>query len=351
VSGNGRRRSPRSILISYRRSDAKAIVGRIHDRLVARYGAGAVFLDIDDIPYGRDFRSHIQATLAQCGVVVAVVGPGWRAAAGDGVRIMDADDPVRLEVELTLAAGVPVVPVLVDGATMPASTELPASIERFSYLNAVTVDSGVDFHHHVDRLVAALDDMLGIDAPAAPRARLIDALRGPYALVVAGGAALPIGAAFVPLTPPWPAGIVAITLVVEALALLVVHHRLRRAGRATVERVMLIAAAVTALAGCGYLLGSAVYVYQTPAKERLVKGFACTGDAQLLYRDKCPQLGMDELQGAEYEAERLWTLTSIATVRVGLDAAWLVAFAALATLIAGVPALAAEAPARRSTTT
>lgn len=146
-----------AILISYRRSDAAAIVGRIHDRLLARYGADSVFLDIDDIPYGSDFRTHIQTTLQKCDVVLAVVGPNWRAVVDGRARILDASDPVRVEVELALAAGVPLVPVLVDGAAMPPSTDLPAQIESFAYLNAGAVDSGVDFHHHVDRLVAALD--------------------------------------------------------------------------------------------------------------------------------------------------------------------------------------------------
>lgn len=333
-----------AILISYRRSDAAAIVGRIYDRLVARYGPESVFLDIDDIPYGSDFRTHIQTTLQKCDVVLAVVGRNWRAVGDGHARIMDAGDPVRVEVELALAAGLPLVPALVDGATMPQGADLPASIERFAYLNAVTVDSGVDFHHHVDRIVAALDRILVFDTPAAPRARLLAALRGPYAMVVGAGVVLPIGAAFVPLTPPWPPGIVAITLVVELLALLFAHHRFRRAGRARIDRVMLVSAGVAALAGALYLLAGSVYVYQTPVKERLVKGFICTSEAQLLYKDKCPQLGTDELQGAEYVPERLWTAPTIAAVRVGLDVLWLIAFAAVATLIAGVLALSAEAP-------
>jgi len=41
-----------NIFISYRRSDSAAIAGRIRDRLAQYYGADAIFIDIDSIPFG-----------------------------------------------------------------------------------------------------------------------------------------------------------------------------------------------------------------------------------------------------------------------------------------------------------
>jgi hypothetical protein len=49
-----------NIVISYRRSDSEVIAGRIRDRLAARFGDSSVFMDINDIPFGSDFRLHIQ---------------------------------------------------------------------------------------------------------------------------------------------------------------------------------------------------------------------------------------------------------------------------------------------------
>ena len=40
------------IFISYRRRDTADVVGRVCDRLVARYGRNSIFLDVDDIPAG-----------------------------------------------------------------------------------------------------------------------------------------------------------------------------------------------------------------------------------------------------------------------------------------------------------
>ena len=64
-----------------------------------------------------------------------------------------------------------------------------------------------------------------------------------------------------------------------------------------------------------------------------MKGFTCSPEAQMIYKDKCPYLGVDELRGAEYEAERLWTVQSIAVVKVALAALWLIACIALTILI------------------
>ena len=47
------------IAISYRCADTEVMTGRIRDRLADRYGEDAVFMDIDNIPFGKDFRVHI----------------------------------------------------------------------------------------------------------------------------------------------------------------------------------------------------------------------------------------------------------------------------------------------------
>ena len=65
------------IFLSYRRKDSAAMAGRIYDRLCAHFGCDAVFMDIDAIPFGVDFRQHIDAAVGQCEVVLAVIGTKW----------------------------------------------------------------------------------------------------------------------------------------------------------------------------------------------------------------------------------------------------------------------------------
>jgi hypothetical protein len=157
------------IVISYRRQDSEAIAGRIRDRLVGHYGGESVFMDIDSIPYGVDFRAQIQEALRNTDVLVAVIGPRWTGAGrGRRARIREDNDPVRVEVERALASGIPVVPVLVNGARMLKVTDLPESLVDLSYRNAAEVDAGRDFHQHVDRLIRSLDQILPNAAVSKP---------------------------------------------------------------------------------------------------------------------------------------------------------------------------------------
>jgi hypothetical protein len=146
------------IAISYRRSDSSAIAGRILDRLAAHYGKHRVFMDVDDIPIGIDFRVHIDETLRRSDVVLAVIGPRWMGAQDGGKpRILEELDPVRVEIETALARGAPIIPVLVDGAKMPDAAALPQSFGAFAFLNAAEVATGRDFDGQIVRLIAAID--------------------------------------------------------------------------------------------------------------------------------------------------------------------------------------------------
>ena len=70
------------IFLSYRRQDSAGVSGRIYDRLRAHFGVKCVFMDVDSIPYGLDFRTHVNVVLDQCGVLLAVIGAqlGWGSA-------------------------------------------------------------------------------------------------------------------------------------------------------------------------------------------------------------------------------------------------------------------------------
>jgi TIR domain-containing protein len=163
------------ITISYRREDSGVITGRIFDRLVARYGRDAVFRDIDNIPLGVDFRKHVGQMVDSSNVILAVVGPHWIGPADSPSRLASQADPVRVEVEAAMRTSVPLVPVLVLGATMPDPNDLPESLRDFAYRNAVRIDADQDFDVHMGRLIRAIDGMLNLpsgksdDAPVAPR--------------------------------------------------------------------------------------------------------------------------------------------------------------------------------------
>src|SRR6266545_20510 len=156
------------VVISYRRTDSPAMAGRICDHLKTRYGNDSVYMDIDNIPLGIDFRDHIYAALDQADVLVVIVGPKWIGEHREGhPRIAEDHDLVRAEVEAALKRKIPVVPVLVDGASMPEPAILPEAIKSFAFRNAAAIDSGVDFHQQMDRLARSLDRMVGMAPPPA----------------------------------------------------------------------------------------------------------------------------------------------------------------------------------------
>ena len=83
------------IFLSYRRADSAAVVDHLYDRLVARYGRQCLFRDLDDIPLGQNFRSHVREELARCDIVLAVIGRNWSGGkAASASRIMRDNDPV-----------------------------------------------------------------------------------------------------------------------------------------------------------------------------------------------------------------------------------------------------------------
>src|ERR1700733_5151454 len=149
------------IVISYRWADSDAIAGRIRDWLAGRYGDDAVFLDVDSIPFGKDIRQHIQEALAQSDVLIAVVGPQWLGEdEGGHYRISDETDPVRIEVETALQKGIPIIPLLVSNGRMPSAMHLPESLKEFAFINAAPIDSGRDFHLHIERLLHTLNETI-----------------------------------------------------------------------------------------------------------------------------------------------------------------------------------------------
>ena len=118
-------------------------------------------MDFDSIPYGVDFREHIRQTLEQVNALVVIIGPHWSESREGVRRIDESNDFVRFEVKAALERGIAVIPVLVNNATMPTSEQLPGDIEGLAFRNALVLDAGVDFHHHTDRLISALDGLIG----------------------------------------------------------------------------------------------------------------------------------------------------------------------------------------------
>ncbi len=147
------------IFVSYRREDSADVTGRLYDRLVARFGRERVFKDVDSIPLGVDFRTHLQEVVSACDVVVAVIGERWMSVReGESRRLDDTKDFVRIELETALQREIPIIPVLVGAAKMPSVRDLPPTLAALVYRHGQSVRPDPDFHHDMDRLIHGLEN-------------------------------------------------------------------------------------------------------------------------------------------------------------------------------------------------
>lgn len=145
-----RRNRPGKIFISYRREDSQAITGRIDGWLVERMPREDVFIDIDSIEYGTNFAERIKTTISQCLAMLVVIGPHWL---NDEEELSQS---VRVEVEQALQNGLQIIPLLVEGASLPPAERLPESVRSLVYLNAAPVRSGRDFQRDMQDVAEAL---------------------------------------------------------------------------------------------------------------------------------------------------------------------------------------------------
>lgn len=123
------------MFINYRRGDTKHAAGRMHDAIVARYGQGSVFVDVESIEPGLNFVGAIDRAVSTCDVMLVLIGETWLDAVDEHGRrrLDDPSDTLRLEIEAGLRHQTRVIPVLVDAASMPRATELPPSLAELAH--------------------------------------------------------------------------------------------------------------------------------------------------------------------------------------------------------------------------
>ena len=141
------------IFISYRLAVDQAAAGRLYDRLLQHFDHEQLFMDVEAIEPGVDFVKSLDEQVAACIAFIAVIGPRWLDVRNhDGnPRLDDPTDYVRVEIESALKRDIRVIPVLVDGASMPRPSDLPPSLQAFARRNAMEIA------HH--RFAADCDDL------------------------------------------------------------------------------------------------------------------------------------------------------------------------------------------------
>src|SRR5215813_9175679 len=150
------------IFISYRGEDDPGITGRIYDRLVQKFGKKAIFKDVDSLPLGETFETHINSAISQCKIVLVIMGPRWIGIKDEkGIsRIQAPYDYVRMEIEEAIRQNKPIIPLLINNTKMPRETDVPASIKELIYQSGMDIGYDPNFHFDIDYLIRKLKKYL-----------------------------------------------------------------------------------------------------------------------------------------------------------------------------------------------
>jgi formylglycine-generating enzyme required for sulfatase activity len=149
------------IFINYRRGDDPGFAQALFGRLEQAFPSEQLFMDVDNIEPGLDFVRMIEEQVAQCDVLISVIGKNWTGARDEtGCRRLDnPDDFVRIEIESALSQDKRVIPVLVGEASMPRADEVPESMKPLLRRHAVRL-THERFRADTEALIAALQRAL-----------------------------------------------------------------------------------------------------------------------------------------------------------------------------------------------
>jgi TIR domain len=147
---------PSKVFISYRRDDARWQAREIYRSLTQVLPHDHVFMDTKGIPPGVDFAEYLEGWVDRCDIMLALIGDGWAIDPKTGQRRLEnPNDFVRIEVRKGLTRGIPVVPILLDGAKLPDAAQLPDDLRPLARRNAEFIDHRT-VDTDVDRLIRKL---------------------------------------------------------------------------------------------------------------------------------------------------------------------------------------------------
>ena len=121
-------------------------VERLAETLSESLGEKNVFWDPSALGAGVESEVAIHRAIAATDVFLAVIGPHWIAALGEDLGFSEPDDYVRRALARAIQLRIPIVPVLLSGATCPAPNSLPYEVRWFAVRRIATAGTRNDGH-------------------------------------------------------------------------------------------------------------------------------------------------------------------------------------------------------------
>jgi hypothetical protein len=156
------------IYLCYRHDDAYRDVGRICDHLYKKFGEENIVRDIHKTVSRDKFQAFMKLAVAECQVMLVLIGQHWLDVdPRTGQRYIDnPNDAIRLEITQGLSQNLIVIPVILTGASLPTSQDLPTPIQSIVYRNAALVRIDPDFNRDIERLIAGIRQEIGSAYPS-----------------------------------------------------------------------------------------------------------------------------------------------------------------------------------------
>jgi hypothetical protein len=123
-------------------------------------------MDIDHIAPAEYFIDVIQEKLSSVQVAVVLIGKQWldiKDTTGQR-RLNNPGDFVCIEIAALLKRKNRVIPVLVGGAIVPSSSQLPEPLVSLVRQHTYEI-SDVRFHSKIDKLIQVLKKIVGVQIP------------------------------------------------------------------------------------------------------------------------------------------------------------------------------------------
>lgn len=146
-----------NLFINYRRDDSAPQAKLIAKALGEVVHSDQIFLDTDSIDIGTEWPNSIQTALEKSNIVLIVIGPNWLKA---GInewgqrRIDNENDWVRKEIANSLVdPNKKIIPILVEGATIPPESALPDCIKQITKKQAIEIRRNY-WDHDIKLLIA-----------------------------------------------------------------------------------------------------------------------------------------------------------------------------------------------------
>lgn len=122
------------VFINYRTGDGQDMAVLLNERLRDVFGKERVFLDSTGLPAGQRFPRELKDRLRDSRVLLVLIGRQWldlQDSEGNR-RIDNRKDYVRYEIRKSIKWKKVVLPVLLDGASLPKAQDLPSDIADLS---------------------------------------------------------------------------------------------------------------------------------------------------------------------------------------------------------------------------